>query len=275
MRAADGAAARDRKDLLPHVEVARHALRGPAASRRAAAGRARACARRSSAARGSRRPGAARGRKASSRSMRQWWMRPVRVDPERQRVGEVALGEKRLDRLDVVRQPEVVVGEVADDLASSLAQRRVPVLLPVARPLRVVEEPHARIGRGQLGHQLARDVRGAVADNEHLQVGDRLLERARDRAPERRAVVVRRDEDGRGEHHAGDAGQGSQLRDRPHGRGSLGGAAPRRRAAVEVLEKGAQLPQERQLGGDGSQLGLGRGLSRWAPSRLKIWTWSL
>ena len=74
---------------------------------------------------------------------------PVRFDPERQRVGEIALGQKRLERLDVLRQPQVVVGEVADDLATSLAQRRVPVLLPVARPLRVVEEPHARIGRGR------------------------------------------------------------------------------------------------------------------------------
>ena len=28
---------------------------------------------------------------------------PVRVDPERQRMGEIALGQKRLERLDVLR----------------------------------------------------------------------------------------------------------------------------------------------------------------------------
>ena len=48
-------------------------------------------------------------------------------------MGEIGLGEKRAQGLDVP-EPEVVVREVADDLAAGLLQGRVPVISPCAAP---------------------------------------------------------------------------------------------------------------------------------------------
>jgi hypothetical protein len=118
-------------------------------------------------------------------------------------VREVEPGQKITHLLDVPRQPEVVVAEIADDLALGFLQRRVPVKLAVARALRVVEPADARIGSGQLVHQFPRHVRGAVPDDPDLEVGDSLRQGALHRVPQRRPVVVRRDEDGRGGHQSG------------------------------------------------------------------------
>ena len=100
--AADGAAAGHREDLLPHVEVARQLLgAGPPPRRQPPVELERV-------------PGAAVGH-AVLAAQEQLAVEgelevdapvvdaPVRVDPERQRMGEIALGEKRLERLDVLR----------------------------------------------------------------------------------------------------------------------------------------------------------------------------
>ena len=100
--AADGAAAGHREDLLPHVEVARQLLRaGPPPGRQPSVELERV-------------PGAAVGHAVLAAQEQLAVERelevdapvvdaPVRVDPERQRVGEIALGEERLERLDVLR----------------------------------------------------------------------------------------------------------------------------------------------------------------------------
>ena len=66
--------------------------------------------------------------------------------------------------LDMVGEPEVVVAEVADDLASASCSAAA-VVSPGAG-LRAVEEAHPGVGGDQLGHQLA-SRRHAVPDDQH------------------------------------------------------------------------------------------------------------
>jgi len=56
---------------------------------------------------------------------------------------EVRALERFADELDVPREPQVVVAEVADDVAARLAERLVPVWLAVPRPFGMIEEPNA------------------------------------------------------------------------------------------------------------------------------------
>jgi hypothetical protein len=103
----------------------------------------------------------------------------VDVDPDRASVREVRVLEQLAQLLDVGRKPEVVVGEVADELAPGLRQCLVAVDLAVARALRVVEEADTLVRSSQLCHHLARGGRDAVSDDEHLDLLDRLGEGAR------------------------------------------------------------------------------------------------
>ena len=63
------------------------------------------------------------------------------------RVGgdEIRALERLPDKLDVLREPEVVVAQVADNVAAGLTERLVPVRLAVARALGMVEEPNALV----------------------------------------------------------------------------------------------------------------------------------
>ena len=56
--------------------------------------------------------------------------------------GEIRALKRLPDELDVLREPEVVVGEVTDDVAAGLAERLMPIGLAVSWALRVIEEPN-------------------------------------------------------------------------------------------------------------------------------------
>jgi hypothetical protein len=101
---------------------------------------------------------------------------------------------------EMMRQPEVVVPVVGDDLAASLAQSHVvrPTLVPAV--LRKRDPTDARIPG--LRDHLRRIVGTAVADDEQLEVGERLPQHARDRIPEHAAPVVGRQDDGDERLHA-------------------------------------------------------------------------
>ena len=55
----------------------------------------------------------------------------------------------------MVGEPQVVVGQVADDLSSSLLKGAVAKDLTVPRAFRVVEESHSFVGATQLDGDLA------------------------------------------------------------------------------------------------------------------------
>src|SRR5687768_11374428 len=116
-------------------------------------------------------------------------------------MGEVGLLQQLEHPRDVARKEQVVVAEVADDLARRFRQRGVPVSLPVALALREVEEAHARIGEERLerGPSVVLD---AVPDDEQLDRRPLLSERASHRVRQQRRVAVGRDEDGRVGHGA-------------------------------------------------------------------------
>src|SRR5260370_20103718 len=92
-----------------------------------------------------------------------------------------------------MRQPEVVVSVVGDDLAASLAQPLVIGSALVSRVLGKPDPANARIAALR-GH-LRRIVRAAVADDEQLEIRERLPEHARDRMAKNAAPVVRRQDD--------------------------------------------------------------------------------
>jgi hypothetical protein len=77
----------------------------------------------------------------------------------------------------VVGEPQVVVGQVADDLPSGLLKRAVAKDLTVPRAFRVVEEAHSFVGATQLDGDLAGLFRRSVADQVDLEIGDRLRKR--------------------------------------------------------------------------------------------------
>ena len=91
---------------------------------------------------------------------------------------EISFGEQSAHRLNVLGKPEVVVAQVANDLAARALEHRVAIRLAVSRALGMVDEPHALVPALDVVHDLARDVRNAVADHDHLDIPDRLLERA-------------------------------------------------------------------------------------------------
>jgi hypothetical protein len=86
------------------------------------------------------------------------------VDERRQRRHEVGNARvvQRAVALQMVGQPEVVVGEVGDDVAASVPQSRRAVLVAVARRLRQVERAGARVAERR--DRLGGAVRAAVAD---------------------------------------------------------------------------------------------------------------
>ena len=117
------------------------------------------------------------------------------LDPGGARVREVRLLQQRQHVLDMFREPQVVVGQVAHDLASSLSQSCMTVNLSVPGTLRIVEESEPCILACKPLDDLASDVRHTIADHEDLDVLDRLPECRRDGRPEHRSVVEGRDHD--------------------------------------------------------------------------------
>lgn len=92
-------------------------------------------------------------------------------------MGEVGLQEQGGHGGHVVGEPQVVVGQVADDLSPGLLKRAVAKDLTVPRAFWVVEEPHSFVGATQLDGDLAGLFRRSVADQEDLEIRDRLRER--------------------------------------------------------------------------------------------------
>ena len=112
-------------------------------------------------------------------------------DDERRAVNDLGTAVDGADqRLEVMWQPEIVVAEVGDQLATGQPDTLVvgPGLVPgVARPGCAT----APAGR-RPGHDLRRLVGAAVADHEQLEVGERLVEDAADRVRQDRGPVVGR-----------------------------------------------------------------------------------
>ena len=97
---------------------------------------------------------------------------------------------------DVLPQPEIVVGQIADQSAAGLLERHVPVTLAVSFSLGKVKEPDTP----DLAHERARDIarlRGrGVADDEDLEVVDGLGQGTLHREAQSRTVAMRRNEHG-------------------------------------------------------------------------------
>ena len=122
--------------------------------------------------------------------------RPVRIDLDHGRTDEIGFGERRDDALDMVGQPEVVVGEIEDEIAAGLAAKHgVAVGLAVALALLELEQPHPLV----LAFELAGDVRSGcrhpVADDQQLELRVRLRQRAAHGRAQGGSVIVTRYDD--------------------------------------------------------------------------------
>ena len=97
----------------------------------------------------------------------------VRVHVHLHGAREIGVFQRRRHRLQVPRQPQIVVALVADDAPSSLAQHVVAVHLAVARPFRQVEEADAPVVGLKLPRNGTDSVVYAVADDQDFDVVDR------------------------------------------------------------------------------------------------------
>ena len=107
---------------------------------------------------------------------------------------QIHVHEQRSHLRHVPRQQQVVVGEVADDLAARLAERLVTVELAMPRPFRQVEEANALV-LGEGLERCSRVVLDAVPDHEDFDRGVLLVECAAHRMGKQRGVPEGRDQD--------------------------------------------------------------------------------
>ena len=164
------------------------------------------------------------------------------VDDERCAVGEVGVLEQLEHRGDVAGEEQVVVAQVADDLAVGLRERCVSMALPVPLALRAIEEAHTGIGQERL-QRGARVVLDAVADDEQLDRAALLGERAPHAYGRSCGMTVRRDENRRVDH--GDRTSSAAARSRRRPSAPSAGARLRRRSAAEMLDEHPQLGEQR------------------------------
>jgi len=132
------------------------------------------------------------------------------MDAYRERVGEVRSGEEPGHLLEESGQEDVVVADVADDLAARLAQCLVTVPLAAAHALREVEEPDAIVGEERLDGS-AGVALDAVADDEELELDSFLRQHAADRVRQDRGVPERGNQDRRVRHLARASGRSILL----------------------------------------------------------------
>ena len=132
----------------------------------------------------------------ASRAARYGVTDPSGADRQHDGVREVGGGQQVTQLRDLVGAPQVVVGLVADDLASRLGERGCPVDLAAPGSFRVVEEADPGIALSDLRDQLACLVGDAVSDHEDLDVFDCLLLHRPQRWAEELTVVVGREDDG-------------------------------------------------------------------------------
>src|SRR5712691_2225153 len=97
----------------------------------------------------------------------------------------------------MVRHPQVVVREVTYGLPDRLAKGLMPQCFAVPRRLGVLKQPDAGIQSREGPCNVARSFRHAVADDKHFDLLHALRQRAGDRVAQRRAVIMRGNEDGR------------------------------------------------------------------------------
>ncbi len=117
-----------------------------------------------------------------------------------QRVTEVRVLEQLVQNFQMVWQPAIVAAEIGDDAAVGFAQRFVPMHLALARSLGKVEEPYARVGANEFLGDGARRLVDTVADEEHLDVTDGLVQRAAGGKAKGCSVAVNGNDDG-GDRH--------------------------------------------------------------------------
>ena len=106
-------------------------------------------------------------------------------------------------RLDVVGHPQVVVRQVANDRSFCLAQDGIAMCFPLARVFREWEVADPWVARRGLRCDLRRDHRRPIADDEDLDARFGLALRRCEGQAEERAVIERRDEDGRARSRCG------------------------------------------------------------------------
>jgi hypothetical protein len=109
---------------------------------------------------------------------------------------EVGISEEAAELRHVISQQEIVVREVADDPTGRLAEGLVSVELAVPRTFREVGEPHPLVGEERLERR-TRIVLHPVADDDHLDRGSLLVERAAERVRQEGSVAEGRNEDRR------------------------------------------------------------------------------
>ena len=106
---------------------------------------------------------------------------------------------------EMMRQPKVVVGEIADEGAPGVPRQHfMAVYLSEPRAFGKVEEGDACIRLTVPGHDLPRLLRNPVADDKKLEVAERLRKRTMDRAVNERPMVMRRHDNA---HERGGTGQ--------------------------------------------------------------------
>ncbi len=102
--------------------------------------------------------------------------------------------QQRIEHVQVVRHPDIVVAEIGDETAPCALQGSMAMDFALAGALGKIEEMNAAIGGGQFGNDRTGRMANAVADDEQLEVLQALLLHARDRMPQRLDVIVRRDQ---------------------------------------------------------------------------------
>ena len=129
--------------------------------------------------------------------------RAVERDFHLRQVAEVDLIQELRHLVQVVRQPQIVIADLADESAARLTQGLIAVSLAVALALGMIEDLNARIGSGVATRDLRGFRRRAVADHEQLEIAPLLRQhrvdgerqhrrRAMDRQENRESGIVHR-----------------------------------------------------------------------------------
>jgi hypothetical protein len=90
-------------------------------------------------------------------------------------VSEVGVSQETGQGLEMVGEPEVVVGLIGDELPFGLVQQQaVAMAFAEALSLRKIEVANAPVAAGQFAGKLPRASRRTVAHDEELEIADAL-----------------------------------------------------------------------------------------------------
>ena len=164
-------------------------------------------------------------------------------------MAEVAAAKQLCQAGEMISQPDVVVTAIGHDIAARLLEDNVPVCFAVALSFRKVEVADAWVSARQVGYHIARLGRGAIPDDEKLEIGESLLLDAAKRIADQVSVVMRRNQY-RCARLAGSFRQSchaSDVADAFDDQCSLYGRTHRPRPTAQVAEEGRELRLERHV----------------------------